>query len=140
MRRTALLLGPAAAVIAAAPALGAGAPTLLDGRWKATFTRAALVRTGEVSPNALGSLYGPWTASFAGGRFRTRNERTGGGGAGTFAVSGGRVRFVFATGIAVRSGSAAVCIASVYRGRLTFRRVPGRSCLGWDAAVWTRVG
>jgi len=144
MRRTALLLGVLAAAVAASPALGAlrgsGPSSLLDGRWKTSMTADALLRTGEVSTKHVPLLAGPWTAVFRAGRFEVRNERTGGGGHGTFVVNGNLVRFVFAAGVALKPGSTAVCAATVFRDRLTFTKVLGRPCLAWNAAVWTRVG
>jgi hypothetical protein len=138
MRRRALL-GFFLLTAAVLPASSAAAGPLA-GRWKAAITRADLAATGEVSSAAAESLYGPWTARFDGGRFQVRNERTGSVGSGSFVLTGGRVRFVFASGVAVKSGEVAVCTASVFRNRLTFGKVPGRPCLAWDAATWTRAG
>ena len=124
-------------------ASGIGAGTLrvspLDGRWKATITHDGLLRTGEVDPAEARKLYGPWTAQFANGRFQTLNTRTGRGAQGTFTISGKLIRFVFATGVGIKPGAVAVCAESVYRDRLTFTKVPGRRCLAFNAAVWTRV-
>jgi len=130
-----------AAVAISAPAARQLAPeaTSIDGRWKASITRAGLLRTGEVDPAEAAKLYGPWSAQFANGRFEARNERTGRGAKGTFSVAGKVVRFVFATGVGVKPGAVAFCPASVYRDRLTFTRTRGRACLAWNAAVWTRV-
>jgi hypothetical protein len=144
MRRTALLLGVLAAAVAASPALAAlrnsGPSSVLDGRWKTSVTVADLVGTGEVDAKEALQLRGPVTAEFVAGHFQVHNERTGGLGNGTFVVTGDRVRFVFVKGVDVKPGSVAVCAASVFRNRLTFKRVPGRQCLAWEASVWTRVG
>jgi hypothetical protein len=121
---------------AARPLSAAASP--IEGRWKASLTRASLLRTGNVDPVLAAQLYGPWTAQFANGRFQARNERTGRGASGTFRVSGKLVRFVFATGIGLEPGDVGFCNASVYRDRLTFTRLPGRPCR-WEDAVWTRV-
>jgi hypothetical protein len=143
MRRTALLFGVLVASVAASPSFaafsGSGPPSILDGRWKSTNTVDGLLQTGEVGAKEVGQLRGTWTAHFAPGRFDVRNQLTGGLGQGTFVVTGNRVRFVFASGVDVRPGSVAVCTASVFRDRLTFTKVPGQSCLAWDAAVWQRV-
>ena len=129
-----------AAISVVGPASAGSQPrTPIDGRWHASMTRAGLLRTGEVGPAEVGLLSGPWTATFGGGRFQVRNERTGGGGKGTFAVTGNVVRFVFASGVGVDPGATAYCTGSVYRDRLTFHAVPGRPCLAWNAAVWTKV-
>jgi hypothetical protein len=128
------------AVLAAVAAQSAGAAGPFDGQWKTSVSRAALLATGEVVPSELGQLSGPWTASFAGRRFRMRNERTRAEGTGTFVATGDRVRFVFRSGVAVRPGQAADCTFSIYRGRLAFAKVPGRSCLALDAATWTKAG
>jgi hypothetical protein len=114
---------------------------VLDGRWKASMTAEALLKTREVDPKHVPLLYGPWTADFSAGRFDVRNERTGRLGHGTFVVTGDLVRFVFASGVGVKPGSRAVCTASVFlRDRLTFTKLAGRPCLAFEAAVWTRVG
>lgn len=145
MRLSTLMLSLAALVAASSVSNAAvrvdGSPissSSIDGRWSASITRAALLRTGEVPPAEVGELYGPWSAQLANGRFRLRNQRTGRGGQGTFTISGYVVRFVFTSGVAVRPGAVAVCRESVYRDRLTFTRVAARPCLAWDAAVWVR--
>jgi hypothetical protein len=144
MRRTALLLSVLAAAVAASPALAAlrssGPSSVLDGRWKTSMTVGDLAGTGEVGAKEAVQLRGPLTAEFVAGRFQVRNERTGGLGNGTFVVTGDRVRFVFVKGVDVKPGSVAVCTVSVFRDRLTFKKLPGRQCLAWEAAVWTRVG
>jgi hypothetical protein len=150
MNRTSYAAGPLSAVVAAAAAaalLTAARPgaahTLpvspIDGRWTATMSRAALMRTGEADEASALRLYGPYTARFANGRFEIRNGRTDRGAAGTFTISGKHVRFVFAYGVGIERGEIAVCAQSVYRDRLTFTKVPGRPCLAWNAAVWTRA-
>jgi hypothetical protein len=130
----------AAAILTVAQASARSLPiSPVDGRWKATITRAALIRTGEVDQASAAKLYGPYTARFAAGRFKIRNGRTGRGAAGSFTLSGKLVRFVFAYGVGLKPGAVAVCAESVYRDRLTFTKAPGRPCLAFDAAVWTRV-
>jgi hypothetical protein len=134
------LAAAVAATSVVGPASAASQPrSPIDGRWHASTTRTGLLRTGEVGPAEVGLLSGPWTATFGGGRFRVRNERTGGVGKGTFAVTGNVVRFVFARGVGLDPGATAYCTESLYRDRLTFHAVPGRSCLAWNAAVWTKV-
>jgi len=136
-------VGAAAAAAAALIVTQAGARSLpvspVDGRWTATITRAGLIRTGEVDPVSAGKLYGPYTAQFGNARFQALNNRTGRGAAGTFTISGKLVRFVFSHGVGIKPGAVAVCAVSVYRDRLTFTKVPGRPCLAFNAAVWTRV-
>jgi hypothetical protein len=135
--RNALLAMAALAAVTGPAPRAAGQ---LERQWKTSLGRAALLATGEVDTSEPGQLSGPWTASFAGGRFRVRNERTRRGGSGTFVVTGNRVRFVVGSSVAIRPGETANCTVSLHRGRLTFARVPGRSCLAWDAGVWTRAG
>jgi len=120
-------------------AFGAHAGSPIDGRWRAEMTRAGLLRTGEVDALHAGQLQGPWTAQFADGRFEVRNERTGGRGRGTFSVTGNVVRFVFASGVGIPPGTIAFCAESVYRDRLAFTKIPGRRCVAWNAAAWTRL-
>jgi hypothetical protein len=109
----------------------------IDGRWNATLTRSALIRTGEVDAAGAGKIYGPYTASFGDGRFRFSNARTGLGAEGTFTVAGGIATFVYAYGVLLRPGSVAVCALSVFHGRLTFAKVHGRPCWALEAAAWT---
>jgi hypothetical protein len=125
--------GPAAARM---PVVRAASP--IDGRWQASITRTDLLRIGERDPALLTQLPGLWTAHLANGRFQARNERTGRGAKGTFSVSGKLIRFVYATGIGIEPGQVSFCNASVYRDRLTFATVPGRTCR-WQATVWTRI-
>jgi len=126
--------------VAVAPALGAPAVrTPIDGRWQATITRAALIRTGEVSAASAGRLYGPYTAQFAAGRFRFHNARTGLEAAGTFTVAGKLATFVYAHGVGLERGSRGVCAFSVFRDRLTFAKLPERPCHALQATVWTSI-
>jgi hypothetical protein len=125
--------GTAAARMAA---VHGGSP--IDGRWETSITRADLLRIGE-KPAAAVELYGPYTATFANGRFVVRNGRTGHGAKGTFRLSGELVRFVFASGVGVEPGDVGFCSASVYRDKLTFARKAGRPCFAWNAAVWKRI-
>jgi hypothetical protein len=128
------------ALAAAAPAFAAGP---IDGRWQGTATLAELVRAG-VSQTTAGKLCGtatgpcvPAAVSFANGHFRF-HTRAGGTATGTYRLEGKHIRFVFVSGLAVKPGEVAECGWSVYRDRLTFTKLPGRPCDGWDAAPWVR--
>src|SRR5262245_18111215 len=129
----------AAALVAAS----AAAASPLDGRWTGTATLADLEQAGVAQPYA-GKLCGtatgpcaPAAVSFGNGRFRFHSQ-TGGNASGTFGVNGKHVRFVFASGVGVQPGTVAECGWSVYRDRLSFTKVRGRPCYGWDAAPWRR--
>jgi TRAP-type C4-dicarboxylate transport system substrate-binding protein len=110
----------------------------LEGRWQATLTREEL-RTSGASPGLADALRGSWTIEFNRGRFKIRREE-GGGGAGSYEVDGPNIRFVWDTGIAVQRGEMFVSRWSVYRDRLTFTPIPGRTKLaGLDVEPFTRV-
>jgi TRAP-type C4-dicarboxylate transport system substrate-binding protein len=110
----------------------------LQGRWTATLTREELRRSG-ISPGLAETLRGSWWAAFEGGRFEFRREE-GGGGTGTYSVDGDTIRFVWDTGIGIRRGEVFVTRWSIYRDRLRFWPVPGRTKLaGLDVEPFTRV-
>ena len=91
------------------------------------------------SPGLADALRGSWTIEFEDGRFEIRRKE-GGGGAGTYAVDGHRIRFVWDTGVAVQRGEVFVSRWSVYRDRLSFTPIPGRTKMaGLDVEPFTRV-
>jgi hypothetical protein len=49
----------------------------LDGRWKWSWTRAELIRSGTTRPALLEVLAGPWMAEFHDGRFYKLDATTG---------------------------------------------------------------
>lgn len=119
------------------PGANADAPAL-QGRWNATLTREELRMSGA-SPGLADALRGSWTIEFEDGRFEIRRKE-GGGGAGTYAVDGHRIRFVWDTGVAVQRGEVFVSRWSVYRDRLSFTPIPGRTKMaGLDVEPFTRV-
>jgi TRAP-type C4-dicarboxylate transport system substrate-binding protein len=110
----------------------------LQGRWSATLTREELLASG-VAPGYADTLPGSWTLELGDGRFAFR-RREGGGGTGTYTVRGGRIRFVWESGIGIRPDEIFESRWSVYRDRLTFSPVPGRQKLaGLDVEPWQRV-
>jgi TRAP-type C4-dicarboxylate transport system substrate-binding protein len=120
-------------------AAGANADALaLQGRWKATLTREEL-RLSGASPGLADALRGSWTIEFEHGRFEIRREE-GGGGTGAYAVDGHTIRFVWDTGVAVQQGEVFVSRWSMYRDRLSFSPVPGRTKMaGLDVEPFIRV-
>jgi len=115
----------------------ADAPAL-HGRWKATLTRETLRTTGA-SPGLADALRGSWTIEFEHGRFEIRHDEDGVG-AGTYGVDGHSIRFVWDTGVAVQRGEVFVSRWSVYRDRLSFTPIPGRTKLaGLDVKPFIRV-
>ena len=115
----------------------ADAPAL-QGRWKATLTREEL-RVSGASPGLADALRGSWTIEFEDGRFEIRREE-GGGGAGIYAVDGRSIRFVWDTGVAVQRGEVFVSRWSVYRDRLSFTPIPGRTKMaGLDVEPFTQI-
>jgi TRAP-type C4-dicarboxylate transport system substrate-binding protein len=115
----------------------ADAPAL-RGQWNATLSREEL-RLSGASPGLVDALRGSWTIEFEDGRFEIRRKE-GGGGAGTYAVDGDRIRFVWDTGIAVQRGEMFVSRWSVYRDRLNFSPIPGRTKMaGLDVEPFMRT-
>ena len=135
-----------AAVALAAPGAGAhgvqftelAAASPLDGRWTGSLTRAQILHSGG-SKSLAEKLHGSWTARLANGRFEFRDRDTGTDAHGTFVVNGDRARFLFATGFGIKKGEVGEFTWNVYRGRLTFKAVPGRPALLLDLFVWTRA-
>jgi len=126
----------AGARVAADSALRAGP---FDGRWKASISRAQLMRAGA-STTLAAKLYGPYSARWENGDFEVRNHRTGAIARGTFTVHGNVQRTVFTTGVGVKRGDVSVCTWSIYRARLTFKPIRGRPSRLCDAGVWMRAG
>ena len=130
------------ALIAAASVPGApgrfsgGSP--LDGRWRWTWTREELHRTG-------GSLayLGANMTEFRDGRFYKLDPKTGDREVlgGTYTVSGDVATLVFRPGApGTVPGTRYMMRFSVFHDRLTWSKIPGR--VGLDAlpaAPWTRV-
>jgi len=115
----------------------ADAPAL-HGRWKATLTREEL-RMAGASPGLADALRGSWTIEVEHGRFEIR-RREGGGGTGAYTVAGNSIRFVWETGVAVRRGEVFVSRWSVYRDKLSFTPIPGRTKMaGLDVEPFIRV-
>ena len=150
-RKLSLILCAAAVVLgAAAPGAALSArheASPLDGRWIGHATRAQLIKVGKVGVSIVNQLCGPPPAvcspasvTFANGRFHLNSGRTNRNATGTYTVTGDVVRFVFATGVGIDPGDVAYCRWSVYRERLTFTRLPGRQCYGWNSAPWVRAG
>ena len=133
MKRTAWLLVLAALVAAvtvrAANARGAGASPL-DGTWMVSWTRAELLRA-DILPRDADVLAGRHIATFANGPVTDRNLSTGRVGRGArFFVHGNVVGFVFPTrGPGIVAGRTYELKWSIYRDRLRFAELPGRSVL-----------
>lgn len=134
---TAVLLG--LLVLSATGTAAAAVTTPVDGRWKATITQSQLRRAGASAALAA-QLYGSWTVRFENGRVEYRNGRNHTGARGTFSVRGKVLRVVFLSGVGLRRGDVSECTWSIYRDRLTNRRIPGRPSQLCDAAVWRRAG
>jgi hypothetical protein len=133
MKRTAWLVILAALVavvtVPVAAARGAGASPL-DGTWMVSWTRAELLRAGGL-PRYADVLAGRHVATFANGHVTDRNLSTGRVISGTrFFVHGNVVDFVFATPEpGVVAGRTYELKWSLYRDRLRFAELPGRSVL-----------
>ena len=95
---------------------------------------------GEQGAPALAdALRGSWTIEFEDGRFEIRREE-GGGGAGAYSVAGHSIRFVWDSGVAVQRGEVFVSRWSVYRDRLSFTPIPGRTKMaGLGVEPFTRI-
>jgi hypothetical protein len=144
MKRTAWLPFLAALVAAvtapAANARGAGASPL-DGTWSCTWTRADLLHAGILRRDA-DELAGRHVATFANGHVTDRNLSTGRvGTSARFFVHGSVVGFVFPTrGPGIVAGRTYELKWSLYRDRLRFAELPGRSVLtALPIKPWTRV-
>jgi opacity protein-like surface antigen len=134
-----LLTGTSAAAHVQPTTHGVATPTSpLDGRWTATITQAQLQRSGA-GAELVTKLFGPWTARWDNGRFQFRNLRTHTVARGTFTVRRNVSRLVFASGVGIQPGAVSECTWSIYRGRLTFKRIAERPSLLCDAGVWSRV-
>jgi hypothetical protein len=142
MRSTLTLVAFTVTTLAAAAAAAAAGP--IDGHWDGHATRAQLLHQRIPAP-VVDKLCGdstdpcpPAAVTFAGGRFHFRSG-TGQAAVGSFSLVGNIARFVFQSGVGVKPGQVAECRWSVYRDQLTFSILPGRRCLGWDAAPWVRT-
>jgi hypothetical protein len=142
MSRSIRLLVLAALVAAStapgAVARGAGASPL-DGTWKWTWTPDELRRVGiKNAPTLVGS----WTATFANGHHTDRNLTSGRIYTGArFFVRGKVVGIVFPRpGPGIVPGRTYELRWSIYRDRLSFSELPGRSVLtAMLIKPWIRV-
>ena len=109
----------------------AGSP--LDGTWKWTWTRAELLKHDCTTPPDASKLAGSYVATFANGRVTGHSLTTGRanpGGSASFAVHGNVVSFVFSSrGPGIVPGRTYQLKWSIYRDRLRFSELPGRSVL-----------
>src|SRR5262249_4793022 len=137
-----LLILTALVATGAGGAAGARAASPLDGTWTWTWTRAELHRPGIASARDADILAGRHLATFANGHVTDRNLTTGQVRAGArFFVHGNVVGFVFPTrGPGIVPGRRYELKWSIYRDRLTFAELPGRSVLtALPIKPWTRV-
>jgi hypothetical protein len=110
----------------------------LDGRWTWTWTVADMNRAGANSYDRR-TLLGPETCVFANGRWDGRNLSSGRRDGGRFTVHGSIVTFVHEYGPGNHQG--AELRFSIYRDRLTWSAIPGRSA--WTllpTTPWVRAG
>ena len=97
------------------------------------------MRTTGASPGLADALRGSWTIEFEHGRFEIGHDDDGVG-AGNYRVDGHSIRFVWDTGVAVQRGEVFVSRWSVYRDRLSFTPIAGRTKLaGLDVEPFIRV-
>ena len=130
-----------AVTAASADARGVGASPL-DGTWKWTWTRAELLHPGITNARGADILAGRHVATFANGHVTDRNLTTGRVRTGTrFSVHGNVVGFVFPKrGPGIVPGRTYELRWSIYRDRLRFSELPGRSVLtALPIKPWTRV-
>jgi hypothetical protein len=110
---------------------GAGVASELEGRWRATAGREALLAAGA-SPREVRRGRNTLTIEFENGRWVARGLETGRVWTGTYTVAGDVIRLTIETCShnPCRPGAAAEHRWSVYRDTLSLARLPGRSVWG----------
>ena len=99
--------------------------SLLEGRWKVSWTRDELLAAG-IEPPVADALQGRHVLEFSNGRFRSRTDPT----TGTYTVAGDVLRLVFDNEVVgVTTGRVYELRWSVYRDSLSFSPVEGREPL-----------
>ena len=135
-RSTYLLLVAVVAAAVTATGVSARTSTPLDGTWTWTWTR------DDVGRARAGAYdFGRYTATLANGRATARNLRTGRVRHAKYFVHGNVVGFVFPErSVGVVPGRMYELKWSIYRDRLRFTELPGRSVLTLlPLEPWTRV-
>ena len=120
-----VLAGVAAGAIGVASGANRVTRSPLDGIWKWTWTSADIRRA-----HAAASEVGPYTATYSNGHVAGHNLRTGAITRARFVVKGNIVAFVFSSREpGVIPGRKYELKWSLYRDRLRFTELPGRSVL-----------
>ena len=113
----------------------------LEGRWRTSATREQLLEAGA-SPEEARFGWGTATIDLRDGKWRARSAGTGRVWTGTYAVTGRQIalRLETCSHNPCTPGAGAEHRWSVYRDKLTFKRLPGRG-FWWQLAAkpWTRA-